>query len=110
VRILGTVGEKSGNPKGIGLGAEVVPISPDISADEFNLIIKNLNDNEGVGGIIVQKPLPKQLEKLEENIIPEKDLDALSGSNNRKFEYPATSEAIVRIVDNFAQPGKKVAL
>lgn len=59
------------------------------SADEIRHVIKNLNNNPAVHGILLQLPLPAHLsndqEDLVQSIAPEKDVDGLTTVNGGKL-------------------------
>ncbi len=59
------------------------------SADEIRHVIKNLNSNADVHGILLQLPLPTHLsndqEDLVQSIAPEKDVDGLTTVNGGKL-------------------------
>lgn len=85
----------------LGCGIEQIEALPyDLAPPVFRDLIDRLNTNPQVRGIIVQYPVPRQVEPFVRQIAPEKDLDALSAAS--PFAVPATSEGIVRIVEPFA--------
>lgn len=59
------------------------------SADEIRHVIKNLNNNPNVHGILLQLPLPARLSNDQENLVqsiaPEKDVDGLTTVNGGKL-------------------------
>ncbi|WP_299457048.1 tetrahydrofolate dehydrogenase/cyclohydrolase catalytic domain-containing protein [uncultured Microscilla sp.] len=104
-------GENSGKNLGLGLEAEMRTLPTDISQVEFARVIDSLNKDTNIGAVIVQSPPPKGLENIVKKLNPKKDLDALSGDKDKRmFKYPATSEGIVRIVEPFAEAGKKIVV
>lgn len=82
-----------------------------VSQDEAPAIIKKLNTDDSVHGIIVQLPLerPEETEELVNLVAPEKDVDALG--QNARFD-PATPMAILWLLAgyNVDLQGKKVLL
>ena len=83
-----------------------------ISQDEAPALIKKLNQDKSVHGIIVQLPLasPGQTEELVNLIAPQKDVDALG--KHAKFD-PATPMAILWLLAGYnidLQQGKQVLL
>jgi len=84
-RLYVSLKEKAANR--IGVVFERQEFSENVDAKELTDFIKNQNDDHGVGGIMVQLPLPKKLEigswKLEilSSIEPSKDVDCLTPEN-----------------------------
>jgi len=74
-------------------------------------LLKKLNDNKSVHGIIVQLPLtnPAETDEIVNMVAPDKDVDALG--EKAKFE-PATPNAIMWLLagHNVSLAGKKVLL
>ncbi|MBW4528396.1 MAG: hypothetical protein KME18_24990 [Phormidium tanganyikae FI6-MK23] len=85
------------------LGVEVPErefLPQDISEEEFQNLIDELNRDPSVNAIIVQYPVPDGFANIVTRIAPEKDLDALSSSATL-FTTPATSEGIFRVLEPF---------
>ena len=83
-----------------------------VKQDEAPALIKQLNKDDGVHGIIVQLPLerPDETEAIVDLVAPEKDVDALGVG--AKFD-PATPLAILWLLAGYnvdLQQGKKVLL
>lgn len=83
-----------------------------ISQDDAPALIKKLNKDDSVHGIIVQLPLerPEETEELVNLVAPEKDVDALG--KRAKFD-PATPMAILWLLAGYnidLQQGKQVLL
>jgi len=83
-----------------------------VSQDEAPALIKKLNNDEAVHGIIVQLPLerPEETDDLVNQVAPEKDVDALG--KHAEFD-PATPMAILWLLAGYAvelQQGKRVLL
>lgn len=80
---------------------------------EFNLIklIKELNRNEFIHGIIVQLPLPKHInpDAVTDAIWRSKDVD---GFGQNSLFHPCTPEGIIRLLDHHLIPieGKNVVI
>jgi methylenetetrahydrofolate dehydrogenase (NADP+)/methenyltetrahydrofolate cyclohydrolase len=95
------------------IGAEVRHIHfPDtILQDEVIVEIQRLNQDETVQGIIIQLPIPKNLNSLEiiEAVDPEKDVDGLTLLT--KFT-PATARGVMTMLDYYKVDvvGKKVTV
>ena len=88
------VKNKEKNAKEVGINSEVVKYSKDVSEQEVLKKIKELNNNEAVSGILVQLPLPPQInkEKIINAINPLKDVDGFHPINvgNLSSGYNAT--------------------
>ena len=88
------VKNKEKNAKEVGINSEVVRYSKDVSEQEVLKKIKELNNNEAVSGILVQLPLPPQInkEKIINSINPLKDVDGFHPINvgNLSSGYNAT--------------------
>lgn len=76
-----------------GIEHEVMSLPSDISQDDFINNLKSVNDDESVHGILLFRPLPKQ---IDENIVkyiisPDKDIDCFNPINAAKvFECDKT--------------------
>ena len=57
------VKNKEKNAKEVGINSEVVRYSKEVTEQEVLNKIKELNDNDAVSGILVQLPLPPQINK-----------------------------------------------
>ena len=88
------VKNKEKNAKEVGINSEVVKYPKDVSEQEVLNKIKELNDNDAVSGILVQLPLPSQInkEKIINTINPLKDVDGFHPINvgNLSSGYNAT--------------------
>ena len=88
------VKNKEKNAKEVGINSKVIKYSKDISEQEVLNKIKELNDNDAVSGILVQLPLPPQInkEKIINTINPLKDVDGFHPINvgNLSSGYNAT--------------------
>ena len=67
----------------VGIATKDHKLSADITQSELNEIIDNLNEDNSVHGILVQLPLPDQLNEFEttSRISPLKDVDGLTPYN-----------------------------
>lgn len=98
--------------KATRIGARVIikKLDDKISESELLNIVRNLNNNSEVHGIIIQRPVPNiNSEKLDPSVIPEKDVDGFNPASN--FE-PPIAKAIIKILKsvepNFTN--KKIAI
>lgn len=106
---------------GVEALAEVVTLPADISQEEFDKVIIGLNEDEEVHGILVFRPLPKQLsdDRLKELINPLKDVDGISMINSAKVFAgdesgfaPCTAQAVMEILEHYGidLTGKRVVV
>lgn len=90
-----------------GIAHEVMTLPIDISQEDFITKLKTVNDDDTVHGILLFRPLPKQInEKVVKYIIkPEKDIDCFNPINVAKVMEgddtgfpPCTSSAAMEIL------------
>lgn len=104
-----------------GIQVNVFTFDQDISMSEFGQQFKQINDMDKIHGILLFRPLPKQLniDKIKYLIDPAKDIDCMHPDSLRKvFEgetncfYPCTPEAVVAILKyyNIDLAGKRAAI
>lgn len=105
----------------LGILAEVLELPEDISQDEFIQCLDRINNDSLVHGILIFRPLPKQ---IDENIIknyinPQKDVDCMSPQNVAKVMEgditgfsPCTPAAVIKILKhyNIELKGKNVVV
>ena len=88
------VKNKERNAKEVGINSDIIRYAKDVSEEEVLKKIKELNNNEAVSGILVQLPLPPQInkEKIINAINPLKDVDGFHPINvgNLSSGYNAT--------------------
>ena len=77
------VNNKEKNSRDVGINSEVIRYSESVTEKEVLNKIDELNKNESVSGILVQLPLPKQInkEKIVNAIHPKKDVDGFHPIN-----------------------------
>jgi methylenetetrahydrofolate dehydrogenase (NADP+)/methenyltetrahydrofolate cyclohydrolase len=91
----------------VGIASEHLPMSAATTTAELLAIVKRLNDDDDVDGILVQLPLPKQIAEIEiiEAIDPAKDVDAFHPMNvgllamGRPRFVPCTPAGIIELLD-----------
>jgi len=104
-----------------GADVEIHALDLEINQDKFDEVLRKLNNNNLVHGILVFFPLPKHLseDRVKMLISPEKDVDCLSVVNlghlfacDGKGFAPCTPEAVIELLDyyNINLTGKKVAV
>ncbi len=105
------------------IGAKVLHQTFSETVDDAELVgnIANLNDDDGVDGIIVQLPLPPRLDKQKviDAIAPVKDVDGLTSANKKIFEagdrravVPATAKGVLSLLRGYglSVAGKRVTV
>ncbi|MDC3152160.1 bifunctional methylenetetrahydrofolate dehydrogenase/methenyltetrahydrofolate cyclohydrolase [Pelagibacteraceae bacterium] len=77
------VRNKQKNSKEVGINSNVIKYSSDISEEEVLKKIEELNNDKNISGILVQLPLPDQInkEKIINAIDPLKDVDGFNPVN-----------------------------
>lgn len=104
----------------IGYEFEHINLSKDISTLEVLKIIDKLNKDNSVTGIMVQLPLPKNIDKdkVINKIDYRKDVDGLTSINNGKLFslqdglFPCTSLGVIELINryNIDVKGKNVVI
>ena len=93
----------------LGIETEIKRLTKDTSTTELQQIIKDLNDDQTVDGILLQHPVPKQIDEIEcfNTICIEKDVDGVTteGFGNMAMGLNAfgscTPLGIMRILDHY---------
>lgn len=105
-----------------GIESLVLNLPESTSKTELVELIQGLNNNKNISGILVQLPLPQELDTHREEIIntisPEKDVDCLTDLNLGRLVSgtsriaPCTATGIMRILKeaNVSLDGKKVCV
>ena len=77
------VRNKQKNAKEVGINSEVIKYSKEVTEQEVLRKIQELNNSDTISGILVQLPLPPQInkEKIINAIDPTKDVDGFHPSN-----------------------------
>lgn len=109
----------------VGIKFWPVELSERVGSEELRDLVKQLNQNEEVGGIMFQLPLPERLrinqQEIVDQIIPSKDVDCLTSHrlsrvlSGKSSFLPATVEAVIRIMEEAGigerqLSGKKIAV
>lgn len=98
----------------VGIDCEVITLPDTVVESEIIELIKKLNADASVNGILVQLPIPKHLneETVVNAVTPSKDVDGLtlynqgklyssSGSNiGNDFFIPATPQAVIKVLES----------
>lgn len=105
----------------VGIDTEVIAHPADVSHDELKASLAALNEDENIHGILVFRPLPKQIDEAEicSLIAPEKDIDCMNSENLKKIFTgdssaiaPCTPEAVIEILKYYGYElqGKNVVI
>lgn len=91
------VREKEKAASQIGIGIDLIRRGEEVSQEELESIVENLNRNSKVTGIVVQKPLPDKIddEKIDRLVDPVKDVDGLNPASDF---YPTTARGVIKIL------------
>src|SRR6056297_18127 len=93
-----------------GIEAEIHLLEKDVKEEDFLGKLEELNNDKNIHGILIFRPLPKELreEKIKYKILPEKDVDCFSPVNVAKiFEGdesglpPATPAAVIETLKHY---------
>ena len=93
----------------LGIETEIKRLKKDTSTTELQQIIKDLNDDQTVDGILLQHPVPKQIDEIKcfNTICREKDVDGVTSEcfGNMAMGLNAfgscTPLGIMRILDHY---------
>ena len=94
----------------VGIGCEILEFAGSIGENALLESVAELNDNPNINGIIVQQPLPKQInpQKILEAISSYKDVDGFGALNIGKTALKesgavsaATPKGIIRLLDKY---------
>ena len=107
--------------EGIGIECRSIVLEEAISMARFEEVIRGLNTEADVHGILLLRPLPKHLDEKQVKtwMDPEKDMDCMCDSNilkvfaGEKADYaPCTAEAVMEMLNYYQIPlaGKRVAI
>lgn len=92
----------------VGVRCTTYAFDADIDNDSFQAEFDKINENPDIDGILMLRPLPKQLDEkqIENKIDPRKDLDGISPLNLAKVYAgdesgyaPCTAEAVIEMLD-----------
>ncbi|MHB8106172.1 MAG: bifunctional 5,10-methylenetetrahydrofolate dehydrogenase/5,10-methenyltetrahydrofolate cyclohydrolase [Candidatus Cryosericum sp.] len=106
---------------GMGIRCRVVELPESISQADFEREFSAVNSNPGIHGILLFRPLPKQLneESVRSMINPKKDIDCMSPVNIAKVFSgdesgfaPCTAEAVMEVLAHYGIDvrGKRVTV
>ena len=94
--------------EGLGIEYQFHKLDKDTSENKLIEFVKELNQNESVNGIIIQMPLPAQIDykKISQYILPEKDVEGMHPVNIGKILFgkakilPCTPAAVMELLNS----------
>ena len=92
----------------VGIESEVITMPEQTTQQELLEVVERLNQDETVDGILVQLPLPKQIDEktVLRSILPEKDVDGFSPVNVGRMQIgepcylPCTPAGCIRMIES----------
>lgn len=106
-----------------GVETEAIHFPENVNAEELIAKIHELNADSSVHGVLLFRPLPKPLrsaaDRIENALLPEKDVDAMTDLSNagvyegKELGFPpCTAEAVMKVLDYYGIgiEGKRVAV
>ena len=104
----------------VGVEARLEHLSALSSSDELQLVLRQLNDDSAIQGIIVQMPLPAHLSQkmVADTVVSSKDIDGISPRSAGNLFLglpsflPSTAAAVMEILERTQTPlaGKRVVI
>lgn len=105
----------------LGIEAEVTAVDNNISMGDFMKVLEGLNEDPEIHGLLIFRPLPRQLdtETISRAVRPDKDIDCMSPVNGSKIFTgdpdgipPCTPEAVIELLKYYQYDlnGKNVAI
>lgn len=99
---------KEKTSKEMGIYCERYNLPENCSQDELLKIVDELNQKKEIHGILVQLPLPKQIDEnlIIDSILPHKDVDGFTPVNlgnlvnDNNFLEPATARAVMVLIES----------
>ncbi len=94
----------------LGIQVNVHTYDKEISQEQLEGVIKELNEDSNIDGVMIQLPLPKHIDegKLLELISPNKDVDGLTSTNLGKLFKndntaiaPATAKGVIELLKEY---------
>lgn len=100
------VGSKEKACRALGINSVIKTLPANITDVELEKVIRQLNDDKNISGILLQLPLPKHLDanKFISLISPSKDVDGLTDENlgklfaGKKLIAPCTASGIIDLL------------
>lgn len=114
------VGSKEKKCKKLGLYSEVITRGASFSQDDLVELVKSLNANDKIHGILVQSPLPDHIDELSVTLAinPAKDVDGFHPHNvglmmmGKRSLLPCTPHGIIKLLEHYQidPAGKEVVV
>lgn len=114
------VGSKARTCEKLGMYSEIIKRDASISQDELESIVRSLNENPRIHGILVQSPLPPHMNEMAVTltIAPEKDVDGFHPYNvgmmliGKGDLLPCTPHGIIKLLEYYEidPAGKEVVV
>ena len=106
------VGSKVRTCQALGLFSEKIELSVETTTEELLAVIDQLNSRDEIDGILVQLPLPPQIEtrRILEAIDPAKDVDGFHAVNVGRMVrgedalVPCTPAGVIEMLDHYQIP------
>lgn len=105
------VGMKQRAAAKVGIATQDIAVPAHATTEEVQNIVHELNENPQVTGILIQAPLPEQVDDatIFATVAPEKDVDGLGVTNqgrlfaNEAGDYPvaATPKGVMTLLDHY---------
>ena len=106
---------------GLGIGIKVIELPLEITQDDFIAELEALNRDPSIHGVLVFRPLPRQLDEsvIKYVLSAEKDMDAMNPLNMAKVFAadptgypPCTPEAVMELLEHYGVDlcGKRVTI
>src|SRR5262245_32610032 len=106
------VGSKVKTCQALGLHSEKYELPTRTTTEELSALVEHLNRRDDIDGILVQLPLPKQIEtrRILEGVDPAKDVDGFHAVNvgrlvrGEESLVPCTPAGIMELLDHYRIP------
>ena len=96
--------------EGVGAKVETIELPLSVTQEELEKVIVSLNEDTSVHGVLLFRPLPKNLDeiRIKSLLTEEKDVDCLTSANDahlfagdKKGYPPCTPQAVMEILDHY---------
>jgi methylenetetrahydrofolate dehydrogenase (NADP+)/methenyltetrahydrofolate cyclohydrolase len=106
------LGSKHNAAAEVGIKSENFRLPGTATEEDLTLLIRRLNSDQAINGILLQLPLPSHLDgrKMIEQISPAKDVDGLTSANmgllmyNQASLMPCTPRGVMEILHHYKIP------
>ena len=96
--------------EGVGAKVETIELPLSVTQEELEKVIVSLNEDTSVHGVLLFRPLPKNLDeiRIKSLLAEEKDVDCLTSANDahlfagdKKGYPPCTPQAVMEILEHY---------